>query len=253
MERDESEIKAIQMDLRKQIEKLNREYYQDNKSNKSDLEYDKLLRKLEALEKQFPQFTSPNSPTQKVGSTISEMFTSLAHPFPMISLGNAMNESEFDAFISQVKRLLKGSPFSDSNLLFSMTPKMDGLALQLIYENGKLAVATTRGDGIAGEIVTDNALMVSGIKNQLDAELTERATNSNIIIVRGEVVMTKKVLDSFNKQLREKNEKIIENPRNIASGAMRQKDPQITKEKKIILLFLLTRHWQQTIKSVQEI
>ena len=210
----QEKIKTIQ----EKIKYYNVQYYQKNKSVITDFEYDKLLKELEKLEDKYPKFAK-GSPTKNVGSSLGDMFQPFKHPFPMLSLNNAMNENEFDAFLKRVNKIT-------NNPVFTITHKMDGLAIELIYEDGILKVATTRGDGSVGEIVTNNALMVTGIKKNIPVKFDK-------VIIRGEVIMTNDVIKSFNEELKKNNQPLLENARNIASGGMRQKNPEITKKRKL--------------------
>ncbi len=206
-------------ELRKQIEYHNYRYYVLDKPEISDYEYDFLLKELERLEKENPEFITMDSPTQRVGGEPLKKFENFKHTFKMYSLSNAMNLEEFNQFISRVFREL-----NRTDIYFSCEPKFDGLAIELIYKKGILEIATTRGNGEIGEVITQNAKTIKSIPLKL------RGNNyPEELIVYGEVLMFKKDFIELNKDREEK----FANPRNAAAGSVRQLDPKITAERNL--------------------
>jgi len=205
--------------LRKQIEQHNLFYYTYDNPIVTDAEYDKKLKELITLETENPKLLSPNSPTQKVGGAILDAFSKVPHEIPMLSLGNVYSEDELSDFVIRVNSRLN----STEPPLFCVEPKLDGLAISLLYENGLLVKAATRGDGSIGEDVTHNVKTIKNIPHQLQG--------SNIpetIEIRGEVVMPMAEFSGYNKMAEKKGEKGFANPRNAAAGSLRQLDSKIT-------------------------
>lgn len=207
--------------LRKEINEHNYRYYVLNDPLISDGEYDLLLRELEALEAQHPELVTPDSPTQRVGAQPAEEFPTLRHRIPMLSLENAMDEEELRAFDERVHRWLNVSGDID----YVAEPKLDGLAVELIYENGVLASGSTRGDGVTGEEITSNLRTIRCLPLRLRS--VERPVPA-LLEVRGEVFMTKAGFAELNQQRAAAGESLFANPRNAAAGSLRQLDPRIT-------------------------
>ena len=204
--------------LRREIERHNRLYYALDAPEISDAEFDALFRELQSLEKLHPELVSPDSPTQRVGAAVQGGLASVTHAVPMLSLNNALSEDEAAAFDRRVRETL-GVLAVD----YSAEPKFDGLAVSLTFENGRLAVGATRGDGYTGEDVTANLRTLPSVPLALDA-----AQPPALLEVRGEVIMFKRDFAALNDQQRAKGEKEFVNPRNAAAGALRQLDPRIT-------------------------
>ena len=224
------------------------EYYVLSKPKLSDAQYDRLFRELEALEGQHSTLRRPNSPTVRVGSGVSKEFSSQVHRIPMLSLNNALTEEELKAFDSQIVRLLeKGgiAPITpDAKVVYSVEHKFDGVAVSLRYENGIFVQGLTRGDGITGENITENLKTVRSIPLRLreiktTAPAAAAATTShvsttaignipNILEIRGEILFLKKDFADLNAKRAENNEELYANPRNTASGSLRQLDSRIT-------------------------
>ena len=148
--------------LREEINRANYRYYVLDDPEISDAEYDKLMRRLEALEREHPELATPDSPTQRVGAAPSEKFGVVVHRRPMMSLGNAMDAEEMREFDKRIKRLLK----SDADIEYVAEVKLDGLGIELIYEDGRLTVGSTRGDGVNGENVTQNIRTIKSVPLQ---------------------------------------------------------------------------------------
>lgn len=207
-------------ELRKLISEYNYQYYILDNPTVPDSEYDRLFRELLDLEKQHPSLASPTSPTQRVGSTPLKSFNTLKHFVPMLSLDNAFSEDEILSFNKRILDRLK----DDSLILeFVCEPKIDGLAVSLVYENGKLVRALTRGDGTSGEEITLNCKTIK----QIPLELRKNDVPP-LLEVRGEVFMPKKGFEELNERCRKNNEKTFANPRNAAAGSLRQLDSTIT-------------------------
>ena len=190
-------------------------YYEDDAPDISDAAYDALAGELRELEAKHPSLASPDSPSQKVGGKRSDKFRPFSHPTPMRSLGNAFAESDARRFFARMRELVGGEP------QFSAEPKLDGVALNLVYENGTLSAAATRGDGETGEDVRANAEVISAVPKHI-------APAPRLLEVRGEVVITTADFAEMNRKQAEAGGKIFANPRNAAAGALRQLDSAIT-------------------------
>ncbi|MEI6208529.1 MAG: NAD-dependent DNA ligase LigA [Desulfuromonadales bacterium] len=209
-------------ELRRLIEHHDRSYYQLDAPDISDAEYDALFRELALLEERYPELTRPESPTQRVGGAPIDRFRSVHHRMPMLSLDNAANESEIRSKLdARVKKEL-GLP-DCASVEYMCEPKMDGLAVELVYENGLLTVALTRGDGITGEDVTENIRTLRGLPLRLSGN-----DIPSLLEVRGEVFLALTAFQKINRDREENGEPPFANPRNAAAGSLRQLDPRIT-------------------------
>jgi DNA ligase (NAD+) len=206
--------------LRKLIEQYNYEYHTLDKPSVSDAEYDRLMNELISLELANPQIDSSTSPTQRVGGKILDEFVKITHKRPMLSLANAYNEEDLINFDQRVKELSQ-----TNNIEYVCEPKIDGLAVSLVYNNGKLSYGVTRGDGSVGEDITNN---IKTIK-QIPINVNETRNFE----VRGEVYMSKKVLLELNKTREKNKEELFANTRNAAAGSMRQLDSKVTASRKL--------------------
>jgi DNA ligase (NAD+) len=209
--------------LRREIERHNRLYYLDHRPEISDTEYDRLFRELVDIETADPSLQTPDSPTLRVGAPPAEGFGKHPHGLPMLSLDNAFGEDELRGFDERARRGL-GSP---GPLDYVVEPKFDGLSMSLTYDDGLLTIATTRGDGETGEVVTANARTVRGIPLRLETPLPGR------VEVRGEVLMLKDTFDAVNRARAERGEQLFSNPRNAAAGGIRQLDSRLTAQRKL--------------------
>lgn len=209
-------------ELRREIEYHNYRYYVLDSPVITDEEYDKLFRELVELEEKFPEFKSPNSPTQRVGAPPLKEFKTVKHEIPMLSLDNAFNGEELIAFEKKIKRMLK----TDEEIEYVVEPKFDGLSISLLYRNGELVRGATRGNGIEGEDVTPNVRTIKTIPLFIEDA-------PPLIEVRGEVVMFKKDFEELNRERRMKGETTFANPRNAAAGSVRQLDSSITAKRKL--------------------
>ncbi|MCC5791802.1 MAG: NAD-dependent DNA ligase LigA [Legionellaceae bacterium] len=206
--------------LRQKIRSYDYDYYVQDDPKVPDAVYDKLMRELEALEAQHPELISPESPTQRVGAALASALEPIAHRRPMLSLANVFDEAELQAFITRTATRLAMAPDS---LDFVAEPKLDGLAVNLLYEQGILVSAATRGDGQQGEVITANVKTIRSVPLRLYDEKPPA-----YLEVRGEVFMPLAGFHAFNERARAQGEKSFANPRNAAAGSLRQLNPAIT-------------------------
>lgn len=212
--------------LRKQINDHNYQYYVLDNPIISDSEYDKLLNELELIEKEYPKFIVPESPTQRIGATPIESFGTITHRITMMSLANAMNEDELKAFDDRLKKRLNKS----DDIEYVIEPKLDGLAVELVYENGKFINGSTRGDGNTGEDITTNLKTIKGIPLVLRDETTALP---NLLEIRGEVFIRKEDFKLLNDNRIKSGKQLFANARNAAAGSLRQLDPKITAKRSL--------------------
>ncbi|PWU07458.1 MAG: DNA ligase (NAD(+)) LigA, partial [Verrucomicrobia bacterium] len=217
-------------ELQREIEHHNRLYFEEAAPTISDREYDALYRELQELEKSSPP--SPDSPTQRIGGRPLEQFRQVQHLLPMQSLANTYSEKEVLEFINRLQRLLPGEILS-----FAIEPKVDGVAIALLYENGHLVRAATRGDGIAGDDVTQNILTIAKIPRRLPKPYPEAAE------IRGEVFLSRAAFALLNTKREEKGEVLFANPRNAAAGSLKQLDPQIVAARGLEIIFYGCGAW----------
>lgn len=218
------ELREIQ-ELRAELLKHSRAYYDLDAPTISDFEYDALMRRLKELEKRHPETVTPESPTQHVGGHRSEKFSPVQHRVPLESLNDIFSFDDLRDFIRKTEETLENKP------LYSVEPKIDGLSMALEYRNGEFWQGATRGDGITGEDVTENLRQLRNIPMQLE-NAPER------LIVRGEVYMAREVFEELNRQREIKGETLLANPRNAAAGSMRQLDPAVTRSRQLdIIIF----------------
>lgn len=215
------EVGARVKELREQINYHNYRYYVLDDPVISDAEFDRLLQELTRLEEQYPELLTPDSPTQRVGAAPLEKFETVAHRQPMLSLENAFSEAEAREFDERLQRFLR----TTTDFHYVMEPKMDGTAIELVYEHGRFTVGSTRGDGIRGENVTQNLKTVHTIPLQV---LTQEEPAPELLEVRGEVYMDLEDFKKLNEQRQAQGEPAFANPRNAAAGSLRQLDPAIT-------------------------
>jgi DNA ligase (NAD+) len=207
-------------DLRRQLDDANHRYYMLDDPAIPDADYDRLMRELEALEAAHPELRDPNSPTVRVGNVPSGKFAEVRHAVPMLSLGNAFSEAEVGEFVARIER-----ETGDAQPMFSVEPKLDGLAISLRYEHGAFVRGATRGDGSTGEDVSANLRTIRTVPLKL------RGKPPAVIEVRGEVYMPKAAFERYNAWAREQGAKPLANPRNGAAGSLRQLDPRITAQR----------------------
>lgn len=200
-------------ELSRLIDRYNREYYMNDTSLVSDYEFDKLLRELIDLEKQYPELASPNSPTQRVGGEVNKTFRQVTHRFPMLSLGNTYSIEEIVDFESRTRKLLGNVPFT-----YTCELKYDGVAIGLSYKHGELVQAVTRGNGAVGDDITSNARTIATVPLRLDG------TYPDDFEARGEVVFPFEAFEAFNRQREADGDEPFANPRNAASGSLKLQD-----------------------------
>lgn len=234
--------KARLLALRQKIDELSYQYYTLDKPTMSDYEYDMLYRELENIEKAHPEWVTPDSPTQRVGSKISGGFEKYTHDRPMLSLGDVFNDDELREFDRRVRSDLGGEA-----LEYVVELKIDGLAVNLIYENGQFVRGVTRGDGVVGEDITNNVRTIRTIPLRIDS-------TSPHIEIRGEVYMPVASFSALNEQRRNDELEPFANPRNAAAGSLRQLDPQITAQRKLAFFaYALGGNTGITIESQEEL
>lgn len=225
-------------ELHKLLNQYGYEYYVLDKPSVPDSEYDKRMQELIALETEFPQLKTPNSPTQRIGGEVLEGFQKVRHRIPMLSLANAFNEADLRDFDRRVRQTV-------GDTAYVCELKIDGLAVSLRYENGVFVQGSTRGDGTVGEDITVNLRTIRSIPLQL----TEKVT----IEVRGEVFMPKKSFAKLNKEREENGEILFANPRNAAAGSLRQLDPKIAASRNLdVFLYAIGENHLEFIERHSE-
>ena len=237
------DIKAEAARLRLEIERHNHLYYVLDTPEVSDAEYDGLLRRLMEIEETHPELRTPDSPTQRVGAPPSEQFAPVRHNLPMLSLSNAMDEDEAVEFDARVKRFLG----SDETVTYVAEPKLDGLSVELVYENGIFTLGSTRGDGITGEDVTVSLRTVRSIPLKLVGQKVPRR-----IEVRGEIFINRSDFDLLNERREAEGEEPFANPRNAAAGSLRQLDPAITATRPLDGFFYALGEMEGNVPASQE-
>ncbi|MCY4031878.1 MAG: NAD-dependent DNA ligase LigA [Hyphomicrobiales bacterium] len=218
---DEKAAAAELKRLGKELKKFDVLYYEKDSSEIPDASYDRLRRRLEDIEKRFPQLVQPDSPSQKVGSAPSERFAKVEHKVPMLSLRNAFDEEDVKEFLASIRNFL-GLGEEDS-IAMTAEPKIDGVSVSLRYEAGKFVRGATRGDGREGEDISENLRHIKGVPEKLTARKCP-----GVVEVRGEVYMDRNDFLKFNERQEKAGEKVFANPRNAASGSLRQLDASIT-------------------------
>lgn len=234
-------------ELRRLIEHHNRRYYQLDDPEISDREYDLLMRELQELEKQYPDADISSSPTQRVGAAPLDKFKSVSHLTPMLSLANAFSETDILDFDDRIKKLLS----SEDSVTYVAEPKIDGIAVNLLYENGSLITGSTRGDGASGEDITLNIRTISSVP--LIIKSTGAVPAPGRFEVRGEVYLETKAFRRLNERRTENGEAPFANPRNAAAGSLRQLDSRVTARRPLDIFcyaigfsdqMILKSHWE---------
>jgi DNA ligase (NAD+) len=247
------EVVARVQELREQINYHNYRYYVLDDPVISDAEFDRLLQELIGLEERYPRLLTPDSPSQRVGAAPLEKFETVRHRLPMISLDDAFSEGEVREFEERLQRFLR----SRETLQYVLEPKMDGCAVELVYEQGRFRVGSTRGDGVRGENVTQNLKTIHTIPLQI---LIREEPAPELLEVRGEVYMNLSEFQKLNEQRLSQGEPAFANPRNAAAGSLRQLDPSITAARPLKIFCYgvgevrgrsFASHWQvlQTLKT----
>lgn len=199
--------------LRKELSEHNYRYYVLAEPIISDFDFDRMLEDLQKLEKAYPEFDDPDSPTRKVGGEVNKSFDSFVHEYPMLSLGNTYSEDELREFDARVEKQLGHTHYQ-----YVCELKFDGLSISLHYENGQLLRAVTRGDGVKGDVVTDNVRTIKALKTRLSGNFPQK------LEVRGEIFMHRPAFEKMNMEREEAGEMLYANPRNVAAGTLKLQD-----------------------------
>ena len=242
MPKPSKDVAARAKKLREEILFHDHRYYVLDAPLVSDAEYDRLMRELEGLEKEHPELRSDESPTQRVNGVASSRFAKVVHTKPMMSLGKAQIEEEFLEFDARARKSLNAE-----KLVYVCDPKLDGLAISVLYEKGNLVRGSTRGDGSTGEDVTANIRTIRSIPLKL--KVAEGQQPPAIFEARGEVIISKKDFVALNQRQEERGEEAFVNPRNAAAGGLRQLDPKMTAERPLSAYFYELGECSLTFKT----
>ncbi|MFN3309510.1 MAG: NAD-dependent DNA ligase LigA, partial [Anaerolineales bacterium] len=229
---NQSRLFSRLQELRKQIQYHNYRYYVLNDPVISDYEYDQLYAELVAIEQEHPEWITPDSPTQRVGGLVAERFEKVQHPVPILSLSNAFTKAEVQEWFERIAKLDERVREAD----FIVEPKIDGLTVVLHYQDGVFQRGATRGDGMVGEDVTANLRTIKALPLRIPVSAQNTIKPPTSLVVRGEVFITMQDFEQLNRRLEEMGEKTYLNPRNTASGSLRQLDPRITATRPLTLL-----------------
>lgn len=236
---NKSEAKKKIKKLREELEYHNYKYYVENNPVISDYEYDQLLKKLEALEEQYPDLITPDSPTQRVGEQPLEGFETVEHKVPMLSLANTYTYNELREWDERVKKHVQ-------DVEYVVEPKIDGAGVALLYENGRFVRGATRGDGIKGDNITQNLKTIHSIPLKL------RDDHLKNVEVRGEVYMTISGFKKYNKEQEKKDGAVFANPRNASAGSLRQLDPRIVAERPLDIFIYFVSYSDKDLKTQEK-
>jgi DNA ligase (NAD+) len=232
--------------LRQALHRHNYRYYVLDDPEISDAEYDRMMQELLKLEAESPDLMSQDSPTLRVGAPPLDKFETIEHSIPMLSLENAFNDQDIIEFDRRIKRNLN----IDSDIIYTAEPKLDGVAVELVYENGRLITASTRGDGFYGELITSNVRTIPSVPLVLHSERETRIPS--LLEVRGEVFIAKEAFKNLNNERLDENLPAFANPRNAAAGSLRQLDSKITAKRPLEIFvygvgritdLVLESHW----------
>src|SRR6184192_602488 len=212
--------------LRRDITEHNRRYYEEAAPTISDREYDRLYKELADLETQFPELVTPDSPTQRVGGKPLRAFAQIQHRVPMLSLDNTYSEEEVVNFYKRITRLLP-----EEKISVVIEPKVDGVAVSVMYENGKLKYAATRGDGSVGDEITQNIRTIKSLPHQLPG------AGPKVFEVRGEAYLDKAGFEKLNKERQATGLPLFANPRNAAAGSLKHLDPKAVAQRPLGIVF----------------
>ena len=245
-------VKRVE-NLRDNLHRHNYRYYVLDDPEISDGEYDRMMRELIRLETAHPGLLSPDSPTRRVGAPPLEKFETVDHSIPMLSLDNAFSDSDIIDFDRRIKKILK----HDDKIIYTAEPKLDGIAVELVYEDGKLGRASTRGDGVRGELITSNVRTIRSVPILLQKNKTIKVPA--ILEVRGEVFLGKEGFRQLNEERLRQKQAPFANPRNAAAGSLRQLDSKITAKRPLEIFFygigiiegpVTQSHWE-TLRVLQ--
>ncbi len=209
--------------LQKELTQHSHQYHVLDDPIISDARYDRMLQRLIEIETQYPQLSNAQSPTKRVGGAVLDSFDQAAHTIPMLSLDNAFNDSDITEFHNRIVKKL-----NREDILYTIEPKLDGVAVELRYEKGILVQATTRGDGRTGEVITQNVRTIRTVPLTLKSVSDPNQKNPDLLEVRGEVIIQRSDFEVLNKTRLEQDENLFANPRNAAAGSLRQLDSKIT-------------------------
>ncbi|WP_242928321.1 NAD-dependent DNA ligase LigA [Pontibacter vulgaris] len=209
-------------ELTHRINYLNHQYYQNSTSEVSDYEFDMMLKRLQELEEQHPELRMPNSPSQRVGGTITKSFKTVLHKYPMLSLSNTYSEEDLREFDKRVRKVV------GDEVEYVCEQKFDGVAISLTYENGEFIQGATRGDGTRGDDITSNVRTIRDVPLQVHGK-----DYPELFEVRGEVFLPLQVFDQLNQEREEAGEQLLANPRNAASGTLKQQDSSVVASRKL--------------------
>ena len=226
MAKDEGQPAKRIAQLRDEIKKHDRRYYEEAAPTISDREYDRLYKELVDLEAKFPELVTPDSPTQRVGGKPLQAFAQIQHRVPMLSLDNTYSEDEVANFYKRITRLLP-----DEKIPVVIEPKVDGVAVSVLYENGRLKYAATRGDGLVGDDITQNIKTIRAVPHQL------RGTAPKVFEVRGEAYLDKDGFKKLNKEREAAGLPLFANPRNAAAGSLKHLDPKVAAQRPLGMVF----------------
>jgi DNA ligase (NAD+) len=226
MAKDEAQAAKRIAELRDQIREHDRRYYEEAAPTISDRQYDRLYKELVDLETKFPELATPDSPTQRVGGKPLQAFAQIQHRLPMLSLDNTYSEEEVANFYKRVSKLLP-----DEKIPVVIEPKVDGVAVSVMYENGKLKYAATRGDGVVGDDITQNIKTIKSVPHQL------RGNAPKVFEVRGEAYLDKKGFEKLNKEREAAGLPTFANPRNAAAGSLKHLDPSVAAKRPLGMIF----------------
>lgn len=236
--------------LRRTLHRHNYRYYVLDDPEISDAEYDRMMRALIELEDEYPDLRSPDSPTSRVGAPPLDKFETIAHSIPMLSLDNGFNDTDIIEFDRRIKKNLA----TDDEIIYTAEPKLDGVAVELVYENGRLATASTRGDGINGEVITSNVRTIKSVPLLL--ENAKGISVPSRLEVRGEVFIRQEGFKRLNNQRLNQNMPLFANPRNAAAGSLRQLNSKIAAKRPLEIFFYgigiitdleLESHWDTLV------
>lgn len=242
-------IKKIE-DLRKALHRHNYRYYVLDDPEISDSEYDRMMQELIELEAAYPDFSSPDSPTLRVGAPPLDKFETVAHSLPMLSLDNGFNDTDIIEFDRRIKKNLH----TEDEIVYTAEPKLDGVAVELVYENGRLVTASTRGDGINGEVITTNVRTIRSVPLLIESDKVKSIPT--LIEVRGEVLINLEGFRRLNDERLDQNLQPFANPRNAAAGSLRQLDSRITSQRPLEIFFhgvgivadlVFESHWEMLL------
>jgi DNA ligase (NAD+) len=217
-------VAQVKSEIDRLVNELNHHnqlYYVQNQPEISDFEFDQLLKKLEKLEIEFPEFASENSPTKRVGGDLTKKFQAISHRYPMLSLSNTYSEEEITDWENRIKKSI------DEEIEYVCELKYDGVAIGIRYENGQLSAAVTRGDGEKGELVTTNVRTIRTIPLQLQNDFPLDFE------IRGEIFMPHEQFALLNQEREEAGEALYANPRNTASGTLKSLDSKVVADRKL--------------------